>query len=54
MVRGIMATVFFSGMPSEAAGPVADSVTPTLMSACARLKASRLARPQQRRKDGLF
>jgi hypothetical protein len=25
--------VFFSGIPSEAAGPVADSVTPTLISA---------------------
>ena len=25
--------MFFSGMPSDAAGPVADSVTPTLMSA---------------------
>ena len=27
--------VFFSGMPNEAAGPVADTVTPTVMSACA-------------------
>jgi len=27
--------VFFSGMPSEAAGPVADSVTPMLISAWA-------------------
>src|ERR1700712_4304121 len=35
MVLGIRAMVFFSGMPSDAAGPVADSVTPTLMSACA-------------------
>src|SRR3954453_20618925 len=25
--------VFFSGMPSEAAGPVAETVTPTVMSA---------------------
>src|SRR5574344_3073583 len=28
--------VFFSGMPSEAAGPVAETVTPTLMSARAK------------------
>jgi len=27
--------VFFSGMPSDAAGPVAESVMPTLMSASA-------------------
>ena len=33
MVLGSSATVFFSGMPSEAAGPVADSVTPTFTSA---------------------
>ncbi len=32
---GSSSNVFFSGMPSDAAGPVADSVTPTLMSACA-------------------
>jgi hypothetical protein len=31
--RGNRATVFFSGIPSEAAGPVAESVTPTLISA---------------------
>ena len=35
MVLGISEKVFFSGMPSEAAGPVAETVTPTLMSACA-------------------
>ena len=35
IVVGSSSNVFFSGMPSEAAGPVADSVTPTLMSACA-------------------
>ncbi len=33
MVLGISEKVFFSGMPSDAAGPVADTVTPTLMSA---------------------
>ena len=33
IVVGSSSMVFFSGMPSEAAGPVADSVTPTLMSA---------------------
>ena len=30
----ISSNVFFSGMPSEAAGPVADSVTPTPSLAC--------------------
>ncbi len=35
IVVGTSSKVFFSGMPSDAAGPVADSVTPTLMSACA-------------------
>ena len=35
IVVGSSSNVFFSGMPSDAAGPVADSVTPTLMSACA-------------------
>ena len=40
MVLGISAIVFFSGMPSEAAGPVADTVTPTLMSASAKVLAS--------------
>ncbi|KAF1043236.1 MAG: hypothetical protein GAK34_02703 [Delftia tsuruhatensis] len=46
-VRGISATVFFSGMPREAAGPVAETTTPTLMSAraepqtVARVAASR-------------
>src|SRR3954470_23322522 len=33
--------VFFSGMPSDAAGPVADTVTPTVMSACAAKAAAR-------------
>ncbi len=33
MVVGNKAMVFFSGMPSEAAGPVADTETPTLISA---------------------
>src|SRR5574343_83586 len=33
MVVGSNAKVFFSGMPSEAAGPVAATETPTLMSA---------------------
>ena len=33
IVVGSSSKVFFSGMPSDAAGPVADSVTPTLMSA---------------------
>jgi len=28
IVRGNNATVFFSGMPSDAAGPLADTVTP--------------------------
>ena len=37
MVLGSNAIVFFSGMPSEAAGPVADSVTPTLISAWAEV-----------------
>ncbi len=48
---GISVKVFFSGMPSDAAGPVADTVTPTLTCAwaapAARLAAaiaSRLAR----------
>jgi hypothetical protein len=35
IVCGISAIVFFSGMPSDAAGPVAETVTPTVMSACA-------------------
>ena len=33
IVVGRSSIVFFSGMPSDAAGPVAESVTPTLMSA---------------------
>ncbi len=43
MVLGISAIVFFSGMPREAAGPVADTVTPTLMSAWASAEASSIA-----------
>ncbi len=43
MVCGSSAMVFFSGMPSEAAGPVADSVTPTLMSAQAAVQPSVMA-----------
>ena len=35
IVVGRSSNVFFSGMPSEAAGPVADSVTPTLIWPCA-------------------
>src|ERR1700712_4058098 len=38
-----MAMLFFSGMPSEAAGPVAETVTPTLMSASETVAAA--ARP---------
>jgi hypothetical protein len=32
---GHIATVFFSGMPSDAAGPVAETVTPILICDCA-------------------
>src|SRR5258705_11353149 len=35
IVVGSSSIVFFSGMPSDAAGPVAESVTPTLTSAAA-------------------
>jgi len=35
MVAGSSSSVFFCGMPSDAAGPVADTVMPTVMSACA-------------------
>ena len=38
MVLGSSEMVFFSGMPSDAAGPVAESVTPTLMSAQADME----------------
>ena len=44
IVCGISAIVFFSGMPSDAAGPVAETVTPTLMSACATLASVARAR----------
>jgi hypothetical protein len=40
--------VFFSGMPSDAAGPVADSVTPTLISAQATPQAAIAASPRAR------
>jgi hypothetical protein len=42
IVCGSSGKVLRSGMPSDAAGPVADSVTPTLMSA----RAPRQCRPQ--------
>jgi len=35
MVVGSRSNVFFSGIPSDAAGPVAETVTPTLISASA-------------------
>src|SRR5450830_34548 len=35
MTVGSKAMVFFSGIPSDAGGPVVERVTPTLMSACA-------------------
>src|SRR6266513_2795569 len=35
MVFGHIATVFFSGMPSDAAGPVADTMTPIFTCAAA-------------------
>jgi hypothetical protein len=34
-VGELMGIVFFSGMPSDAPGPVADTVTPILTCACA-------------------
>jgi hypothetical protein len=43
---------FFAGMPSEAAGPVRDSTTPTWMSAMAGLQDSRAqesSAPRKRR-----
>src|SRR5258706_11359402 len=40
IVFGSSAIVFFSGMPSETAGPVVDSVTPILIWACAPAAAS--------------
>src|SRR6266446_6597914 len=36
IVFGNISTVFFSGMPSDAAGPVADTVMPTFTSASAK------------------
>ena len=42
MVFGSSAKVFFSGMPSDAAGPVADTLTPTVMSARAAPAAHRV------------
>jgi hypothetical protein len=38
-VVGIKANVFFSGMPNEAAGPVAETSTPTVISAWASVTA---------------
>src|SRR5450631_974489 len=43
MDLGHIATVFFSGMPSDAAGPVADTVTPILTCACAMPASIRIA-----------
>src|ERR1700674_902181 len=43
MLVGMSAKVFFSGMPSEAAGPVADKLTPTVMSARTIVAAHRAA-----------
>ena len=40
----IISSVFFSGMPSDAAGPVAESVTPMLMSAMAMPAVSSVAK----------
>jgi len=42
-VVGSSAAVFFSGMPSDAAGPVADTEMPTLMSAQAGAAAKQSA-----------
>ena len=46
--RGRRSTVFFSGTPSEAAGPVADTVTPTFTCASAREQPSARTRPMTR------
>src|SRR5665213_2305292 len=37
---GSISIVFFSAIPSDAAGPVVDSVTPIVMSACAAVASS--------------
>jgi hypothetical protein len=45
MAVGSNSNVFFSGIPSDAAGPVAESVTPTLMSANAGMAMATSAAP---------
>ena len=50
-VFGHSATVFFSGMPSDAAGPVAETVTPTLTCAPAALASARHDAGGKRAKD---
>ena len=45
MVLGISAKVLRSGMPSDAAGPVADTVTPTLIWASAAVEKPSTAAP---------
>ena len=52
IVVGSSSKVFFSGMPSDAAGPVADSVTPTLMSACAGAASPATGAPMRRSAPG--
>ena len=47
----INSKVFFSGIPNDAAGPVADSVTPTLMSAVASAQKKNAAPAAQRNSD---
>ena len=44
IVFGSISNVFFSGMPSDAAGPVAERVTPTFTSASAKPAIKWLAR----------
>ena len=43
MVFGHSAMVFFSGMPSDAAGPVAETVTPILTCATAAVASANVA-----------
>ena len=50
MVFGSSAMVFFSGMPSEPAGPVVDSVTPILI--CAWRGERQATRRARRRDEG--
>ncbi len=49
IVAGSSSIVFFSGMPSDAAGPVADSVTPIVMSAMADVREARQRAPLRAR-----